>query len=319
YDITNMQPQLFVARDFQHLIDVLEEFADGMCFRKGGADSIKQVMDSENVGTCVYSSGLQVSGVFTQLLCDAGGNEIYIGTSGLTQLCFADAQLEGHGTDAHPDGFGSPVGKLKNTDTPLEDCSDGDLLALGIEPQQNVRLEFASGVVVEGYLNALHRRNGKLLLMSFSNCRVTGPKGETLFKPEFGQYDMAVGRRISSVYSGSADKENFNVYPPKSAQTTIKDEFTEAELRLFELYKEIRSIREAGSTDLAPLQRIHETLKASYPNAWLPRLELLELLNKNHNGSGAALRQALQQELEQLKTHSKTYDNVISAGLQSLV
>lgn len=319
YDITNMQPQLFVARDFQHLIDVLEEFADGMCFRKGGADSIQRVMDSENVGTCVYSSGLQVSGVFTQLMRDAEGHEIYIGTTGPTQLAVGDRQLEGHGTEAHQDGFSSPVGTLKATDTPVEDCSDGDLLHLGIEPQQNVRLEFTSGIVVEGYLNAIHRRNGKLILMQFSNCKVSGPEGETLFKPEFGQYDMAVGTRISSVYSGSADKEEFNVYPPKSEQTTMKDEFTQAELRLFELYREIRNLRESNNADLQNLEQIHKTLQASYPKAWLPRLELLELLNKNHNGSGESLRQALHHELEALKSHSETYNDVISAGLDSLV
>lgn len=319
YDITNMQPELFVARDFQHLIDVLEEFADGMCFRKGGADSVQQVIDSQNVGTCVYSSGLQVSGVFTQLMRDDAGNEIYIGTTGPTQLAFGDAQLDKHGTESHQDGFSSPVGKLHGTDTPLEDCTDGDLLTLGIEARENVRLEFASGIVVEGHLDALHRRDGKLILMSFSNCRVTGPKGEALFKPEFGRYDMAVGARISSVYSGSADKENFNVYPPKSEQTTIKDEFTAAELRLFELYREIRSMRESAESSPERLERIHAELASTYPKAWLPRLELLELLNKNHNGSGEPLRRKLQDELHALKSHSDTYEDVISAGLESLV
>jgi phenylalanine-4-hydroxylase len=67
YDITKTQPQLFVTATFQNLIDVLEEFANTMAFRKGGTESIMKAINCKNVATAVYSSGLQVSGVFTDL------------------------------------------------------------------------------------------------------------------------------------------------------------------------------------------------------------------------------------------------------------
>jgi len=319
YDITKMQPQLFVARDFQHLLDVLEEFAAGMCFRKGGAKSIERVMESENVGTCVYSSGLQVSGQFTKLLKDSNGNEIYIGTTGETQLSFEDTELEGHGTDYHKDGFSSPVGKLEHTDKPLESMTDGDLEAIGIRAGDRGTLKFASGIEVSGKVDRMVRKNGNLLLISFSDCSAKGPEGETLFSPEWGVYDMAVGERIESVYSGSADKENFNVYPPKSTKTTIKDEYTKEQLRLFDIYRTIREMRDSGKTDVSALSGIHSELQQTYPKAWLPRLEILEVINKNQNGAGDDLRKKLVGELEQLKKHSEQYDDVISAGLNNLV
>ncbi len=319
YDITKMQPQLFVARDFQHLLDVLEEYARDMCFRTGGAKSIARVMESENVGTCVYSSGLQVSGTFTTLLKDKNGDEAYIGTEGETQLSYDDTELEGHGISYHKDGFSSPVGKLAHTDKPLEMMTDGDLEAIGVSVGKRSTLKFGSGVEVSGKLERITRKNGTILLMSFTDCTVSGPKDEKLFQPEWGVYDMAVGERIVSVFSGSADKENFNVYPPKSTKTTIKDEYTSEQLRLFEIYSTIREIRDSGKTDVSKLASLHKELQQTYPKSWLARLEILELLNLNKNGSGEDLRSTLVQELEALKSHSEQYDDVISAGLNNLV
>ncbi|MBN3585884.1 phenylalanine 4-monooxygenase, partial [Algoriphagus aestuarii] len=66
YDITKPQPQLFVTPTFEHLLDVLEQFADTMAFRVGGKASLAKAIECQNVCTAVYSSGLQVSGVFAE-------------------------------------------------------------------------------------------------------------------------------------------------------------------------------------------------------------------------------------------------------------
>src|SRR6478672_1580370 len=65
FDITTKQPQLFVSRDFQHLSDVLEEFASKMAYRVGGWEGINKAIECKSVTTCEYSSGSQVSGIFT--------------------------------------------------------------------------------------------------------------------------------------------------------------------------------------------------------------------------------------------------------------
>ena len=69
YDITKTQPQLFVTPTFQNLIDVLETFADTMAFRRGGAFGLRKAVESKNTCTAVYSSGLQVTGIFTSFGC----------------------------------------------------------------------------------------------------------------------------------------------------------------------------------------------------------------------------------------------------------
>ena len=71
FDITTKQPQLFVCRDFKHLSDVLEEFASKMAFMIGGLEGINKAIECKNTATCQYSSGLQVSGTFTEVITDA--------------------------------------------------------------------------------------------------------------------------------------------------------------------------------------------------------------------------------------------------------
>src|ERR1700754_3396856 len=132
YDITKPQPQLFVTPTFQNLIDVLEEFANTMSFRRGGAYGLTKAVESKNTCTAVYSSGLQVSGTIAEFKADAHDNPYFIKTTGPTILAANNKLLKGHGKDHHKDGFSSPVGKLKNVDSPLEDLSAAELKDLGI-------------------------------------------------------------------------------------------------------------------------------------------------------------------------------------------
>ena len=88
FDITTKQPQLFVCRDFQHLRDVLEEFASKMAYQVGGLEGINKAIECQNAATCEYSSGLQVTGVFTEVITDESNSPIYLRTTGKTALAF---------------------------------------------------------------------------------------------------------------------------------------------------------------------------------------------------------------------------------------
>ena len=68
FDITKPQPQLFVTPDFAYLQEVLEEFANTMAVRKGGWRGLNKLIESKQLGTIELSTGLQVSGVFTQMI-----------------------------------------------------------------------------------------------------------------------------------------------------------------------------------------------------------------------------------------------------------
>ncbi len=310
YDITRQQPQLFVTKSCRHLTQVLDEYAETMCYNRGGAESVQVAIDSAVVATCEYSSGLQVSGHFNRLLTNALGREVYVGTTGPTQLAYRDRELDGHGIKYHAEGFGSPVGRLCNLMKPLEDASEYELQAMDIRRHEPVVLDFLSGVRVEGTLDSVLKEDHRILLMSFSDCTVTGPEGEELFRPEWGQYDMAVGEHITSVYPGSADRGRFDVYPPASPKKTRQVDWSEQDAQEFGLYRRIRELREAGAGDDA-LAEVSEQALQQAPEAWLLWLELLELA-----ASGGTLAAELRQRLADLAESDPEKRLLIERGIK---
>lgn len=280
YDITKPQPQLFVTPSFEHLTVVLEEFADTMSFRRGGKESVDKAIACRSVCTVVYSSGLQISGVFKAI--DASDLE-YLATNGPTALAFGNRQIDGHGKSNHKDGFGSPVGALKHAIKPLEDFDDDELETLGLIRGQRTVLEFSSGIEVDGVVMSTVRREGKLLLISFSSCHVTDREtGKQYFQPAWGIYDMAVGDRIVSVYCGAADKDAFEHVPQVSKDMSIRSVYTEDQKHLHQLYASIRTMRE-NAIDIDELKNLWTELRSKHPHDWLGVLELAEIANHHVN------------------------------------
>ncbi|MBE5318455.1 aromatic amino acid hydroxylase [Pedobacter sp. MR2016-19] len=277
YDITKPQPQLFVTETFQNLIDVLEEFANTMAFRKGGTESIMKAIACKNVATAVYSSGLQVSGVFTDIGVGTKDEVTFIKTTGASALAFNGKQLAGHGKDYHADGFSSPVGRLKDAAKALEDYSAVELQALGIITGEKAELTFESGIKVAGVVKDIITEKDKLILIAFDDCTVTENNGNMLFKPEWGIYDMAIGETIVSVFNGAADKDAYEEITLISMEKTHKITYDDKTLKLHGLYQTVREIRESGE-NLDQLGEIFLQLKTNHRQDWLCALEILEII-----------------------------------------
>ncbi|MGC6427983.1 MAG: aromatic amino acid hydroxylase [Flavobacteriales bacterium] len=289
FDITEPQPQLFVTPSYRFLTQVLEEYAYSMSLRVGGLLGLERAIDSKNTCTAEYSSGLQVSGTFSKVI-QKNEQPIYLSTNSATALAWQDKELVGHGKSYHKDGFGSPIGLLKNSDIPIEEMSMDMLKENNIISGNSVVLEFESGVIVKGFLNNIWKnRKGINMLMSFSDCEVTY-KNEYLFKPEWGLYDMAIGHSIVSVYAGAADIDVFDkdkVFEFK--ETTHKITLSESRKNLNNLYSCVQKIRDGEKSSLS-LQQIFDELKISHPQDWLCALDILEIAEK-----------------EELKKELKTY------------
>lgn len=313
FDITTRQPQLFVTPDFQHLTDVLNEYADTMALRNGGTDGVMKAIESGYTGTVVYSSGLQVSGTFQEMKIHRE-LPIYIKTEGPTQLCYEDKQLEGQGKEYHSHGFSSPVGKLKASSTPLELLSDGDLNEIGITRGSIARLEFESGITVEGYLENILRRNGKILVLSFSQCTVTF-RDKILFNPSWGVYDMAVGEKIISAFSGPADPFAFQLEYPVPREKTHKIVHSESAMRLHELYQQIRDFRENKIHDI-DFEEVFTELKNNYPEDWLLSIEILEIINEKP--VYASLKHTITDYLLNIKGEDKELKRLIENGISEI-
>jgi len=297
FDITTKQPQLFVCRDFKHLADVLEEFASKMAFMVGGLEGINKAIECKNPATCEYSSGLQVSGVFTEVLTDKRKQPIYLRTTGKSALAFRDKELPGHGIDYHKDGYGSPIGKWKETE---------------IAEGKKTKLEFESGVVVEGKIDKILRHDGKLLLITFSDC--TMKHGDrVLFDPAWGTFDMAVGEKISSVFNGAADKDAYNQVALVPKERTIKVPSDAKRKRLENLYAQVRKIR-MSKTGYDRLGEIWETQQAEHPDDWLLSMEIFELLDTT--GQQPELKARIEKFLNERKAKTKDLSTLINWGFR---
>jgi len=310
FDITTQQPQLFVTPDFDHLKMVLEQFADTMAFRRGGTEGLQKAIDSHNTGTAVYSSGLQVSGVFTDILTHRG-DPIYLKTTGPTTLAINESLLPGHGRDYHKDGFGSPVGNFKNVPRPPEDLDDSGLALCNVVLGKVGTLAFESGIKVLGRLEKIERRNGKLLLLSFSDCSVV--YGDSvLFRPDWGTYDMAIGAKIISVFSGAADMDAHEQIALVSKTRTVKVTYDDETRRLQKLYGLLRAMRE-NQESLADLPDLWNTVKAEHPDDWLLSLEVVELLEARK--LFPELKAQVRAYLETKAKSEKEYSKLIADGL----
>lgn len=279
FDITQTQPQLFVTHDFQNLINVLEQFADTMAFRQGGLQGLLKAVECKNICTAVFSSGLQVSGVFTDLGMNADNEVTFVKTSGPSALAFDNIELAGHGKAYHADGFSSPLGKLKGQAKPLEDLDETGLDKLGITNGNQCALQFESGISVSGKIQKIDRRNGKTVLISFTGCSVKDETGKVYFDPSWGNYDMAVGEKIVSVFCGAADKDAFEEIALISKTATFRPQYDAKTRQFHSLYQTVRDIRESHA-GYEQLIEIWYQLKSGFRDDWLCAMEILELLEQ---------------------------------------
>ncbi len=304
FDITSKQPQLFVAPDFDDLRSVLEEFAERMAFRVGGVEGINKAIECRNTATCEYSSGLQVSGVFIETIMADDGSAIALRTAGPSALAFGGKELSGHGRDYHSSGFGSPIGRWKNSEKAPESLSIEELKELGIETGKKTCLEFASGIIVHGILENILHRDEQLLLISFTNC--TAKYGDRiLFQPDWGTFDVAIGERISSVFNGAADKDAYNQVALVPKERTIKVPSDTKRKRLENLYAQVREIRER-KIGYERLGEIWETQQAEHPADWLLSMEIFEILDD------LALQNDLKQKIVTFLNGKKTTDEALT-------
>ncbi|MFZ4671381.1 MAG: aromatic amino acid hydroxylase [Flavobacterium sp.] len=311
FDITKPQPQLYVTPDFANLSLVLEEFANTMALRTGGLSGIKKLITSKALGTIELSTGIQISGLFSNVI-EHEGKPVYVQTQGKTALSYREKELVGHGTQYHSEGFGSPIGKLKGINLAIEDMSPRDLRAYAIYEAEKVTLEFEGDIIVTGKIVTGSRNlQGEILLIKFINCTVTH-KDQILFQPEWGTYDMVVGKKVISAFSGPADVNSFDMINHVPSSHTIKAKKSVDREELEGLYLNIRNIRE-GKTEVLLLEKTFETLKENHPKDWLLTLEIAELCNINNN---TTLLQEVLVYLEKVKQNRPEISHLIDGGLE---
>lgn len=310
-NVTEMQSQLFVCKDFDELMEGVESLAETMAFRNGGTDGLDKALKSKSVATFEFNSGLSVTGIVHAVLKDENGEAIYVNTTGETALSLNNQQLDGHGKDYHAKGFGTPIGMLKG-DIALEELDEQELKNLGVVVGNFVDLVFSSNVSVSGRIVNIIKNNDKVALISFQDCTATFGEKE-LFKKEWGTFDMAVGSRIVSAYAGAADPASYfsEIHIPTE---TFEEPAPLTELE--KLYQQVRIVREKNSycdDCINKLINVHDELNANHQSDWLLRLELFEIAVTKPQLKEIEI--ALKSELNEL-SKNESFTNLIRNGLK---
>jgi phenylalanine-4-hydroxylase len=324
FNITEPQPQLFVTPDFDCLNTVLEELAGRLAFRRGGAEGLATAQRGATVCTVELDSGLQMSGVVEEFATGGPGAEgeaavAFLRLRGPVQLACADAELPGHGPRALAGGLFTPLGALRGEDRGADRLSPDDLAKRGFAGGGRGRLEFASGFVLEGVLRDRVEREGRALLLSFSDCLLTRG-GETFHRPAGGPFQLACGGVVRSVFGGAADRFAYLQategvrYEPGTHKTNLTCENGP----LNDLYARVREVREEGRVRerMRELDVVAAELERAHPHDWLLRWELLEL-DREH-GLGAAWRGPLRERLRRIREDGEAEAESIDRGLRLL-
>jgi phenylalanine-4-hydroxylase len=301
---------LFVTPDFAYLSQVLEEFANTMALRKGGLDGLMKLIESNALGTVELSTGLQISGVFTRAIAH-DRKTAYLQTTGPTALSYREKELIGHGIAQHPEGFGSPVGKLKGINLAIEDMSPRDLKAYNIYEGEQVKLEFEGGITVEGeIITGTRNLRGEIILITFHQCTVKHGD-EVLFQPHWGLYHMAVGQQIVSAFNGPADLQSFDLISHVPTEQTIRVAKDGERDQLERLYGQIREFREGTNTTISR-NKVFRELRSNHPQDWLLSVELYELAR---DGNDDTFAREILGHLEKVKQDRPEVGHLIDDGI----
>ncbi len=255
YDITEMQPRLFVVPEFEALFDVLEEFASGLSYRVGGDHGLAEALRAGTVNHVVLSSGLEVSGRVAGLVegirpAGPGLRTALVRVDGpvlLSRGCVAEGSLL-EGTALVATGSDEPL------------------------PRGRFRIELSTGLELEGFSVDGRRVEDLQAWMG----------GRPLQVPPACQ--VVLGRALPSVAGGPADPGAWERWSGAGRIFTEGDGEARARARkaaalpagVADLYAGVRRIRESGRGDPAEADRLREAA-ARLPGEWLLREEIDEL------------------------------------------
>lgn len=313
YDITEKQPQLFVAKSFDDLGRVLKDLENKMAFRLGGAVGLERAKMAKTVNTVQLNSGLQISGKVSDFILNSDA-PVFVRCEGPTQLSYKEKQLPHHGGDYHAHGFSSPLGRLKGATLDLSEMTHTELKALGVELNTPCSLTFESGITVQGLLKNETVVDGKRLLFTFENCTVKN--GSTvLFQPDWGVFDMALGSNVVSVFGGPADRKSYGHAESFVQKIIPRKQFSDTEKQKHKIYADIRSLREARAPiSETKIFEILDVLKKNTPNEWLAYLEILELSHRFPELS--AFKEIAKKELDRIQKTIPDKSEFIQLGLE---
>lgn len=292
YDITREQPQLFVARDFEHLEEVLETVAGRLAFRVGGSYALELARNSGEVATVDLDSGLALVGIVSDVH-EREGDPIVLQLSGRTALAHEGGLLD----LSPPNEYVLPLGSLEDG-TPLSALTLDTLVTRYVDRSERLELRLGSGARVTGRLRGTRQQSGRLVVLIVEDFELTTPDGR-LFRSR-PPYPLALGHRVLTARAGGVagyfrptQASGSRVPKPRWMRATER-ELTALYARAMEAWRSL-----GGSELVAEFEEITAQLDDRFPEDWLLKWNLLESLVKIAKGEKIIGR--LERDLENLE------------------
>jgi phenylalanine-4-hydroxylase len=300
YDITRPQPQLFVARDFEQLHEVLEQVCDGFAFRIGGRYALEQAQLSAEAATLDLDADVQLTGTVSKLHLD-GEDLAAISLQGDCAVA-----MDGSVVAELPRlaGYVLPLGHLQDG-TSLSAITRDRLRALA-GGSSKIQLQTRHGISIEGTLVSQTERAGRVALLLLEQCTMSRGS-ELLYRAHAGDrpYPLLLAERVVTAHAALPAGYHPATELPDAKTSMVPRPrlFAPEHERLIQLYDQaLSALREGfGSNVVSSFERIHEALQANYPDEWLLRWNLLESLAKLGKSAALSLTADLTRELEQLE------------------
>ena len=310
YDITEQQPQLFVTNNFNTLTKLLNDYAKTMAYQTGGMDGIKKAKKSKTVTTSLLDSNLSISGILSNYHTNKDSLS-YLQFSGPSQLCYNKKEIEGHNKEYHKDGFGCPIGTIKDINKGLHECNEADLSLLNIKLGSKIDIKYNNGIQVSGIILDIKFIDDKPLIIKLDQCTVMS-KENILFNPEWGYYDLISGTDIQSVYGGPADYKKYYNEEDDSLNYQQSSTLSEENKDLNKVYEKIQSIK-SNSIKQSNINDILNELSIKYPNDWLVLFELYNIIKNDVKCIN--IKAELVNRLESIEKIDKEHAIIIRRGI----
>ena len=311
YDITEQQPQLFVTDNFNTLTNLLNEYAKTMAYQTGGINGIKKAKGSKTVTSTILDSNLSVSGVLENYHSD-DDKPSYLQFNGPTQLCYNKKEIQGHSKEYHREGFGCPIGTIKDINKSLHQCNKLELSSLNIIEGSKTTIQYNNGIEISGNVKEIRYIDERPLIIKLNKCTVKLQE-HILFEPEWGEYDLISGEHIKSVSGGPADYKKY--YHDKNDSLNYKQSSTlsEENIELNKLFEKIQKIK-SNSKNQSYITEILDKVNKHYPDEWLILFELFYVIQNDDQFLN--INNDIINKLKSIAIRDKEHSVIINRGIE---
>jgi phenylalanine-4-hydroxylase len=296
YDVTKPQPQLFVARDFEALHELLDRVQPTLAAFAGGEVALRLALESAELASVEFGSGRWLMGTLREV-GPTFAAPAWLTFENTAALANSGKMLPQAAPSARPGPHTLLCGAVEGVGL-LSLASESALSKLRDGASGRHHFRFGGGASITGRsAGAVRDGDGRLLYLELRDAELCLPNRppERWDRYQLHALDEPVGARAGAVDEGYYGDTEFS-----AGRVPKPRRYSDSDSRLLEIYERASAAHHVpGGLGSAEFDRVVASLARDYPEEWLLRWNVLESLLKR--GDRGALSQRLFAELESLE------------------